>query len=208
VVRVDVVDRHRVRHDLRLAAPALREERADRTVDHARGERALLSGTALALEEAAGDLARGVHALLHVDRQREEVHVADVPRRGSGENHRLALSHYYSTARLLGELAGLEGDLLTSDLDGDPAHISAHMFLSLPPPVGGPRRSKTLVQSLAEVSSGFAGGLARDSSDGAARIPAAEVEVGGRPRVGSPRRNGSRLHPRPAFNPSAFRWRE
>ena len=42
----------------------------------------LLAGAALALEERAGDLARGVHPLLDVDRQRQEVDVAEVARGG------------------------------------------------------------------------------------------------------------------------------
>ena len=76
VVRVDVVDRQRDRHELRLAPPALGEERTQRAVDHACGERALLTRAALAAEERAGDLARGVHSLLDVDGEREEVDVA------------------------------------------------------------------------------------------------------------------------------------
>ena len=89
VVGVLVVDRHRDRDELRLALPALREERAQRAVDHARGEGGLLAGAALAAEEAAGDLARGVHALLHVHGQREEVDVARVACGGGAEHHRL-----------------------------------------------------------------------------------------------------------------------
>ena len=73
VVGVDVVDRERDRDELRLVAPALGEQRPDRPVDHARGERRLLAGAALALEERAGDLAGGVHPLLDVHGQREEV---------------------------------------------------------------------------------------------------------------------------------------
>ena len=51
VVRVDVVDRHRHRDQLGLVAPALGEQRADRAVDQARGERRLLARATLALEE-------------------------------------------------------------------------------------------------------------------------------------------------------------
>ena len=39
VVGVDVVDRQRDRHELRVVAPALGEQRADRAVDHARRQR-------------------------------------------------------------------------------------------------------------------------------------------------------------------------
>ena len=53
-----VVVREHGGDDLRLAAEALREQRADRAVDQARGEDLLLGRAAFALEEAAGNLAR------------------------------------------------------------------------------------------------------------------------------------------------------
>ena len=81
VVGVDVVDRERDRHQLRVVAPVLGEQRAQRAVDHARGQRRLLARAALALEERAGDLPGRVHALLDVHRQREEVDVAQGARR-------------------------------------------------------------------------------------------------------------------------------
>ena len=59
--------------DLDLVAEALREQRADRPVDQARDQGLVLGGPALALEEAAGDLARGEGLLLVVHGQREEV---------------------------------------------------------------------------------------------------------------------------------------
>jgi hypothetical protein len=90
VVRVHVVDRHRDRDQLGLSPPALGEERAQRAVDHARREGALLAGAALAAEEAAGDLARGVHALLDVDGQGEEIDVAQVACGRRSEDHGLA----------------------------------------------------------------------------------------------------------------------
>ena len=75
----------------------------------------------LALEEAAGDLARGVHPLLDVDGQREEVGALAGLRPSDcrGEHHRLATADDDCAVRLLRELAGLKGDLLASDLDGD-----------------------------------------------------------------------------------------
>ena len=51
----------------------LGEQRPDRTVDEARGERLLLGGTALALEIAAGDLAGGEGLFLVVHGEREKV---------------------------------------------------------------------------------------------------------------------------------------
>ena len=131
VVGVDVVDRQRDRDELRLAVPALGEERAQRAVDHAGDERALLAGAALALEERAGDLARGVHALLDVHRQREEVDVTQVAGGRGAQHHRLAGADDDGAGGLLGHAAGLERDLGSADLDGDPMHFR-HMFLSRP----------------------------------------------------------------------------
>ena len=124
------VDAQRHRDELRLTAPALGEQRAQRTIDHAGDERALLGRTALALEEGAGDLARGVHALFDVHRQREEVDVAEVARSRCAQNHCVALADDDGAGGLLGHLAGLEGDLGSCDLDGDTGLGSTHMKLS------------------------------------------------------------------------------
>ena len=59
--------------DLHFVVEAFGKQRADRAVDQARGERFLLRRATFALEEAAGDLARGVGLLDVVDGQREEV---------------------------------------------------------------------------------------------------------------------------------------
>ena len=62
------------RHDhLGFVAPALGEQRPYRTIDQPRDQRLLLGRTALALEIAAGNAARGVKLLLVVDRERQEV---------------------------------------------------------------------------------------------------------------------------------------
>ena len=87
-----------------------------RAVRMARSRRAPLT-----LEEAARDLAGGVHALLDVDGQREEV--GALARLGAslggGEHHRVASADDDSAVRLLREMAGFEADLLVSHLDGD-----------------------------------------------------------------------------------------
>ena len=133
VVRVDLVHGEREVHELRLTTPALREQRAQRAVDHARDERRLLACTAFTLEEGAGDLARGVHALLDIHRQREEVDIAEVARGSSGEHDGVAGRNRHGTGGLLGHLARLEGDLRTADFYGDAVHFR-HMSLSLPRP--------------------------------------------------------------------------
>jgi hypothetical protein len=133
---VHVIDRQRDRHELRLEAPALGEERADRTVDHARGQRALLAGTTLALEEGAGDLARGVHALLDIHRQREEVDVTDVAGGRGAQHHGVAGGDDDGATSLLGQLAGLERDLGPRDVHGHAVHGvgTTHMYyLSVDP---------------------------------------------------------------------------
>src|SRR5690606_31755631 len=66
VVCVVGVDREHCLDDLHLVAQAVDEERAQRAVDQAAGQDRLGRGTALATEERAGDLARGVLALLDV----------------------------------------------------------------------------------------------------------------------------------------------
>src|ERR671936_869673 len=92
---------------------------------------------ALALEEAAGDLAGGVHPLLDVDGEREEVGALarlHAPL-GGGQDHRVALTNDNGTVGLLSELARLEGDLAARDLHRDGgralrcnAHLSSTSF--------------------------------------------------------------------------------
>ena len=133
VVGVDVVDRHRDRDQLGLVVPALGEERADRPVDHARGQRRLLAGFALATEERAGDLARGVHPLLDVDGEGKEVHVAQVADGCGAEDHRVAGLNHDRATRLLREFARLEGNLAVADIHRDAAYVKHAHLVVLPP---------------------------------------------------------------------------
>ena len=131
VVGIDVIDAHRRCDDLGLASPPLREKGTDRPVDHARGEDSLLGRAPFAPEKAAGDLAGGVHTLLDVDSEGEEVDIAGISRRRGAKNERFARTHDHGAVRLLGELAGLEADLGPLDLGRDPRHsIRSHRFLS------------------------------------------------------------------------------
>ena len=142
---VDLVGREDRRDDLDLVAEAVGERRADRAVDHASGERGLLARTRLALDEAAGELARGVHALFEVDRQREEVQVLRELRRGGGDEHdRLALTNKNGATGLLGQLAGLQNVLLAVQLKR--FYNLCHESLSLPSTAAGrPMRSASLL---------------------------------------------------------------
>ena len=125
VVRVDVIDRHRDGHELRVVPPALGEQRPDRPVDHSGGQDALLPCTTLALEEGAGDLAGCVHPLLDIHRQREEVDFAQAAARCGGEDHGVALADDDGTRGLLCDLPRLERDLGTRDLDRDGRRVGA-----------------------------------------------------------------------------------
>ena len=95
VVRMDVVDGQRDRDQLRVVAPVLRKQRPQRAVDHARGQGRLLPRPALALEERPRDFPRGVHSLLHVDRERQEIDIAHGSGDRGGEHHRVALAHHH-----------------------------------------------------------------------------------------------------------------
>ena len=113
VVLVVGVDRQDRDDDLDLVAQTLDEGRAQRPVDEPAGEDRVGAGTALPTEEAAGDTTRGVHALLDVHRQREEVEVVLgvlAGRRGRQE-HGLAVEVRGDCATgLLGQAARLEPD--------------------------------------------------------------------------------------------------
>jgi hypothetical protein len=89
---------------LHLVAEALRPERPNRAVGHPGGQDRPFGRAPLALEKAAGDLAGGVHALLYVDCQREEVGAlaglrSPLCRR---EHHRLTRANHDCAVRLLG----------------------------------------------------------------------------------------------------------
>ena len=69
---LQVVRQHGDDH-LGVVAPAVGEQRTDRAVDQARGQRVLFGRTAFALEVAAGNAAGRVVFLVVVDGQRQEV---------------------------------------------------------------------------------------------------------------------------------------
>ena len=132
VVRVDLVHRHRDRDELGLVVPALREERPDRAVDHPRRQRRLLAGFALATEERAGDFARGVHALLDVDGEGKEVHVAKAADGCGAEHHGVAGLDNDRATRLLREFSRLEGDLAVADIRRNAGYVKHAHLVFLP----------------------------------------------------------------------------
>ena len=77
----------------------------------------MLGRARLALDEAAGDLAGGVHPLLEVDGEREEVEAgARLRPVGGAEHHGVAVADGDGTAGEAGELAGLDGQRATTEL--------------------------------------------------------------------------------------------
>ena len=136
VVRRDHVRREDGADHLHLVLVALRPERPDRAVDHPRRQDRPLRGAPLALEEAAGDLARGVHPLFDVDGEREEVGaLAGLhPALGRRQHHRVAGAHDHGAVGLLGQLPRLERNLLPADLDRDSGralYCDAHLSSTL-----------------------------------------------------------------------------
>src|SRR5207253_8842025 len=103
--------------DLDVVLVALWKERPDRPVGQPSREDRSLGRARLALNEAAGDLACGVHPLLEVDGERKEVEAW--PRIGAirgSENDCVAVADGAGTAGESGELAGLEGQRRASKL--------------------------------------------------------------------------------------------
>ena len=98
--------------------PALGEERADRTVDHAGSQGGLFAGASFTAEEGARNLADGVHALFDVDGQGQEVNVTKTSDGGGGENLGVARLDDDGAACLLGQLAGFERNLVLADTHG------------------------------------------------------------------------------------------
>ena len=76
-------------------------------------------GARLALDEAARDLARGVHALLEFDRQREEVEPGPRVRAVGGAEHQgVAVADGDRAAGQPCEPAGLDGERAATEFGG------------------------------------------------------------------------------------------
>ena len=96
---------------LRVAAPAVGEQRTDRAVDQARGQRVLFGRAAFALEVAAGNAAGGVIFFGVVDGQRKEIDafLRLLGRHDGGEHGGLAVGGEHGAIGLARDPAGLEG---------------------------------------------------------------------------------------------------
>jgi hypothetical protein len=118
-----------------LVAQALGERRPQRPVDQPGGEDGRLGRPALTTEEAAGDLAGGVHALLDVDGQGHEVELlfGMLGRGGGDQQLGLAEADEHGAARLAGQLAGLQIEVTAAD--GALHTMNCHKVGSLPLPL-------------------------------------------------------------------------
>ena len=107
-------------HDVHFIEKAFREQRADRAVDQAAGERLELAGAAFALEEAAGDLACGIAFLQVIHRQGKEVLASFALGAGDhgGQHHGAVHIEHHCAGGLAGDFAGFHGDRVLAPLEG------------------------------------------------------------------------------------------
>ena len=113
VVQIVGIQAHHRDDNLDLVTQTIDKRRAQRPVGQPAGQDRVGGRAALAAEERAGDAPRGVHALLDVDRQREEVEVVLRVLAGGGrrQQHGLVVEVGDDGAGgLLGKPAGLEAD--------------------------------------------------------------------------------------------------
>ena len=124
-----LVVRERGDDHLRVAAPAVGEERTDRAVDQARGQRVLFGRTAFALEEAAGNAARGVIFFLVIDGERQEIDAGlRLLRRDHGREHGgFAVGGNDGAVGLARDFSGLEGELAPAPVEFNAIDIE-HLF--------------------------------------------------------------------------------
>jgi len=124
----------RGRHNLDLVAVGVGKDRTQRAVNPPPGQDSVLAGTALPLEKAAGELARGVHALFKIHHQREEVNA--LPRLlGAGGGHQqgsAVAANQHGSAGLFGNLAGFQANLIAVNLKfmDDRLHLASQKLVA------------------------------------------------------------------------------
>ena len=117
---------------LGVAAPAVGEQRTDRAVDQARGQRILFGRTAFALEVAAGNTAGRIVFFGVVDGEREEVDafLRLLGRHHGGDHGGLAVGGEHGAVGLARYPAGLEDELAPAPIEFNSMHIEHCVFLS------------------------------------------------------------------------------
>ncbi len=117
-IGLHVVAEHGDDH-LRVAAEIIGEQRADRAIDQARGERLLVGEPAFALQEAAGNAAGRERLFLVVHGERKEI-LAGFCRLGGddgGEHGGLAPGGEHGAVGLAGDAAGFERQLAAAQIE-------------------------------------------------------------------------------------------
>ena len=108
--------------DLNLVAKHIREEGAYRPIDQPGGEDLLGRGSPFALDEAAGEFARGIDFFTVIDGEREEIESFATRSRDRGDEcHGIADANHHSATGLFCESSGFNRDDFAPDgsLDGD-----------------------------------------------------------------------------------------
>ncbi len=114
-----LVRREHREYTLDVVLVALGEKGADGAVRQAGRQDRRLRGASLTLDEASGDLARGVHPLLEVDGEREEVETrAGFGSIGRSQQHGVSVLHGHGATGEQSELARLDGEGTTTELGG------------------------------------------------------------------------------------------
>ncbi len=112
------IDREHGRDDLNVVAKTVGKERANGAVDLARADHCVLGRPALALDEAAGNLSRGIHLLFEIAGQREKVDTfAGLLGCGDGAQHDvlIAITNQSGAVCLLREFAGFDDHRAPAD---------------------------------------------------------------------------------------------
>ncbi len=147
---VDQVGGNHRRHDLGFKHVALGKEGPHRPVDQPADQGFALGGPALATEERAGDLPRGVELLLVIDGEREEtLPFAHLPGRDRGAQHLgFAVGDDGGAVGLARHFPRFDGQGLTVEIDFDLV-ISHEILLSARPlrPGAGPAARRRLLSN-------------------------------------------------------------
>src|SRR6185436_1838717 len=95
------------------------EKRTERSIDDAGRQNLVFTKTSFTLEEAAGDLARGIGLLLVFAGQRKKIEPGSLFGGNGRDEHDAAFAgDDHRAVRLLGKAASLEGQRLAADHDG------------------------------------------------------------------------------------------
>jgi len=110
--------------DLHLVFVSLREKRANRAVDHARGKGLLFGGTSFAFEEPAGDLSGGVglFAVVHLQGEESPVRRWFFGGDDGHEDHCVAVTDGHGPVGLTCEVAGFDGKRPAAEFKFDTFH--------------------------------------------------------------------------------------